>query len=47
MIDESTDGSDGETERIYAFVNPDEYYYIRVEGAGSSTMTIRKNIKSK
>ena len=36
VIDESTDGSDGETERIYAFVNPDEYYYIRVEGAGSS-----------
>lgn len=36
VIDESADGSDGETERIYAFVNPDEYYYIRVEGAGSS-----------
>lgn len=36
VIDESTDGSDGETERIYAFVIPDEYYYVRVEGAGSS-----------
>lgn len=26
----------GETERIYAFVSPDIYYYIRVEGAGDS-----------
>ena len=35
VFDESGNG-DGETERIYAFVNPDEYYYIRVEGFGKS-----------
>ena len=36
VIDDSTSGTDGESERIYAFVSPDEYYYVRVEGAGSS-----------
>lgn len=35
-IKEGAEGSDGETERIYAFVTPDIYYYIRVEGFGSS-----------
>lgn len=32
MIEEGTAGTDGETERVYAFVTPDIYYYIRVEG---------------
>lgn len=33
-IEEGTDGVEGETERLYAFVTPDMYYYMRVEGAG-------------
>lgn len=34
VIEEGTDGVDGETERLYAFVTPDMYYYMRVEGCG-------------